>query len=156
MITTRLSQPSPSGLIALLFVMPLILVAGVAMSQQIYKSVDADGVVTYSASPPRDAPSRQIEHVRVDPAPPAAERAAAEKRLESMRRSADSDGSSKQSEDQDDAASNKAGSSSTAESRDEQLERARSSNRIARPAGGSGTAKAGRSAGQLPSGRTSR
>jgi len=150
-------SPRPTRLQALLAAL-LLGISAPAAAQQIYKSVDADGVVSYSSSPPRDAPQDRVETVKVDPAPPEAERNAAQQRLSAMQRESsgsarNADRSSRQSTKQDrDMASD---TDSWDQWRAGVIERSRSNSRVARPAGASST-ESGRSTGQPASGRSSR
>jgi len=130
------------------------------MAQVIYKSVDADGVVSYSSSPPRDAPQDRIGTVKVDPAPPEAERHAAQQRLSEMQRQSsrsahNTDRSSRQSVKQDPDVTSTTETDSWDQWRSGVIERSRSRSRVARPAGASST-ESGRSTGQPASGRSSR
>jgi hypothetical protein len=152
-------SPSRTRLQALLAVL-LLGIGAPAAAQQIYKSVDADGVVSYSSSPPRDAPQDRIETVKVDPAPPEAERNAAQQRLSEMQRQSsgsarNADRSSRQSAKQDADASSTTGTDSWDQWRSGVVERSRSNSRVARPAG-AGSTESGRSTGQPASGRSSR
>jgi hypothetical protein len=150
------SHRQPQALLALL----LLGIGTSAAAQQIYKSVDADGVVSYSASPPRDAPQDRIETVRVDPAPPEAESNAAQQRLSAMQRqssgsASNTDRSPRRSAKPDPDAPSDPGSSSWDQWRSGVIERSRSNSRVARPAGASST-DSGRSTGQSASSRSSR
>ncbi|MCG6861315.1 MAG: DUF4124 domain-containing protein [Chromatiaceae bacterium] len=63
-----------------------------ATAQTVYKSVDADGKVTYSAAPPPDAAAEMVEKVPIAPGPTDQQRSAAENRtkeLESVTESAE-------------------------------------------------------------------
>ena len=152
-------SPCPTRLQAL--VAALLLGIGTpATAQQIYKSVDADGVVSYSSSPPRDAPQDRIETVKVDPAPPESERNAAQQRLSAMQQqSSGSTGNANRSSRQSPKQGRDAPSSTGTNSWDEWsagvIDRSRSNSRIARPAG-AGSTESGRSTGQPASGRSSR
>ena len=55
-----------------------------ASGQMVYKSVDAQGNVTYSSSPPPDG-RHFVERVPIDPPLPESQRRAAEDRLEQLR-----------------------------------------------------------------------
>ena len=50
--------------------------------ERIYKSIDANGNVTYSSTPPDSANVQRIETVKVEPGPGPAERANAEQRMQ--------------------------------------------------------------------------
>jgi hypothetical protein len=152
-------SPSPNRLQALLAVLSLGICAPAA-AQQVYKSVDADGIVSYSSSPPRDAPQDRIETVTVDPAPPEAERNAAQQRLSEMQRQSsgsarNADRSSRQSPKQSPDAASSTGANSWDEWSAGVIDRSRSNSRVARPAG-AGSTESGRSTGQPASGRSSR
>ena len=130
-----------------------------SVAQKIYKSVDADGVVSYSSSPPRDAPTDQIETVKVDPPPPEADRDAAQRRLQSMRSSSAGSGSrpARTADDADDNASKRTGKpGGSATSSPKQAQSTASGSRASRSAGGLSTPGKSRGGTQLPSGRTSR
>jgi hypothetical protein len=60
----------------------LALLAGTATAEQIYKSVDADGNVTFSNEPPADAVD--VDEVKVRPGPSAAEQQAARERMQAQ------------------------------------------------------------------------
>jgi len=60
----------------------LALLAGTAAAEQIYKSVDADGNVTFSSQPPADA--LDVDEVKVQPGPSAAEQQAARERVQAQ------------------------------------------------------------------------
>lgn len=69
-------------MIARLLVVAGLLTALPVAAQQVYKSVDANGNVTYSSTPPPDA--RAAEPVDLPPTPPAAEIEAAQQREKSL------------------------------------------------------------------------
>jgi len=147
---------TPSSQSRLRALILLFVLSASAAAQQVYKSVDADGNVSYSSSPPPGAAPGRAQTVKIDPGPTETERAAAEQRLQSSlggaSRSGDADaGADKGAEAK---ATNK--SAQTVERRSEQVERQRSSSRIERPSGGMSQPARGRAAGQLPSSRTSR
>ena len=50
-------------------------------AQAVYKSVDADGRVSYSSTPPPAGSARQVEELRIQPSPAAADTNAADQRL---------------------------------------------------------------------------
>ena len=129
---------------------------GAAVAQKVYKSVDAEGVVSYSSTPPMDAPSDQVETVRLDPPPPEADRAAAQQRYLTPRTGSGRSGSASASQpaEQDGTASKKAGGSAT--SSNKQTQATPSGSRTSRPAGGGYVPERGRVSSQLPSARTSR
>ena len=56
--------------------------AGAAAAEQIYRSVDADGNVTFSSEPPADAVD--VDEVKVQPGPSAAEQQAARERVQAQ------------------------------------------------------------------------
>jgi hypothetical protein len=58
--------------------------AATGVQGQVYKSIDADGNVTYSASPPADPAVSRVESVRIDPGPPEREQQAAQQRRQSI------------------------------------------------------------------------
>jgi hypothetical protein len=58
----------------------LVLLAGTAMAGQIYRSVDADGNVTFSSEPPGNATT--VEEVKVRPGPSAEAQREARERLQ--------------------------------------------------------------------------
>lgn len=60
----------------------LALLAGTAAAEQIYKSVDADGNVTFSNQPPADAVD--VDEVKVKPGPSAAAQQAARERVQAQ------------------------------------------------------------------------
>jgi hypothetical protein len=61
--------------------LPAVL-AGAAAAEQIYRSVDADGNVTFSSEPPADAVD--VDEVKVQPGPSAAEQQAARERVQAQ------------------------------------------------------------------------
>ena len=152
--------PAPAPALACILAWGLMLFnTGAAMAQKIYKSLDADGVVSYSSTPPPDAPSDQVETVRVDPPPAEAERTAAQQRYSSMQpgagRSQSRFGSPSAGQDEPTSTkAAKAGSSTT--SLNQQTQTTRSGSRSSRPAGGTSSPERGRVRSQLPSARTSR
>jgi hypothetical protein len=62
-----------------------LVLAGTALSQGVYKSVDAQGRVTYSAKPPTDVRADRVERVPIAPGPTEHQRQAAEKRSKALR-----------------------------------------------------------------------
>jgi hypothetical protein len=77
-----------SGPVPLLIL--LLAATGSAAAQgPIYKSIDADGNVTYSSTPPEDPRVQRIETVEVDPGPSPAEQAEAERRMRGIESVAD-------------------------------------------------------------------
>jgi len=60
----------------------LALLAGTASAEQIYRSIDADGNVTFSSQPPADAVD--VDEVSLPPGPSAEEQAAARKRVQAQ------------------------------------------------------------------------
>lgn len=62
-------------------------VAGPLLAQTVYKSVDEQGNVTYSAEPPKQ--SEAVERVKLPPGPTPAERSAAEQRAKEIDQAAD-------------------------------------------------------------------
>jgi hypothetical protein len=65
-------------------ILPLILLLtafGAAAQAPIYKSIDADGNVTYSSTPPEDPRVQRVETVEVDPGPSPEAQTEAERRM---------------------------------------------------------------------------
>jgi|GEM_PF-1404692 len=60
----------------------LFMLTATAMAEQIYRSVDADGNVTFSNEPPADAVD--VDEVKVRPGPSAAEQQAARERMQAQ------------------------------------------------------------------------
>lgn len=60
----------------------LALLAGAVSAEQIYRSIDADGNVTFSSQPPADAVD--VDEVSVPPGPSAEAQAAARKRVQAQ------------------------------------------------------------------------
>jgi Domain of unknown function (DUF4124) len=60
----------------------LVLLAGSAAAEQIYRSVDAEGNVTFSSQPPAGAVA--VDEVNVQPGPSAAEQNAARERMQNQ------------------------------------------------------------------------
>jgi hypothetical protein len=58
----------------------MVMLAGTAMAEQIYRSVDADGNVTFSSQPPAEAVT--VDEVSVEPGPSEAARREARERLQ--------------------------------------------------------------------------
>jgi hypothetical protein len=58
------------------------LLAGTAAAEQIYRSVDAEGNVTFSSEPPAGAV--EVDEVKVQPGPTAAEQEAARERVQAQ------------------------------------------------------------------------
>jgi len=86
MLEIAMSRYSPISVIRLLSVLVLIPFAGV-VAADVYKSVDAQGEVTYSDTPPpRDGKS---EEVKLGPEPTAAQIREAEERQRAMAQSAE-------------------------------------------------------------------
>jgi hypothetical protein len=56
----------------------------VATAQSVYKSIDAQGRVTYSSTPPLDAPEEMIEEVRIAPGPTEQQRRDAMRRAKEL------------------------------------------------------------------------
>jgi len=146
-----MTPSSQSGRRALILLFAL---SASAVAQQIYKSVDADGNVSYSSAPPPGAAPGQAQTVKIDPGPTETERAAAEQRLQSSLGGSGRSGDAGAEQDAEAKATKK--SVQNVERRSEQVERQRSSSRIQRPSGGMSQPARGRAAGQLPSSRTSR
>jgi hypothetical protein len=135
----------------------LLILGGTGAAQQVYKSIDADGNVIYSASPPPDVSPNRVEPVRIDPPPAASEQQAAQQRLQSALSGSDSGsrsgpGSGKRSANGDGAPADAAPVDADAEF----IERNRSNRRVSRGAGVGSGADRGRAAGQLPASRTGR
>jgi hypothetical protein len=63
-------------------VLGLFLLAGNAVAEPIYRSVDADGNVTFSSEPPADAVN--VDEVKVQPGPSAAAQQAARERMQAQ------------------------------------------------------------------------
>ena len=61
-----------------------LVLPAVSVSQEIYKTVDAEGRVTYSSTPPAAGTAATVERVRIDPPPTEAQRAEAEARLREL------------------------------------------------------------------------
>jgi hypothetical protein len=125
-----------------------------AIAQKVYKSIDADGVVTYSSSPPRNAPVDQIDTINIAPGPSEAARAAGQQRLmesqrrvleESIDRRERNNPSADQGVAQGAAASNTPNRQSITDALAEQLQRSRSTSRDTRPAGAGGNSSRSRS-----------
>jgi hypothetical protein len=81
-----LFQFSPTPFLALLaLLLPVTLMA----QQQVYRSVDADGNVTFSAEPPMGADVRSVDRISLPPGPSEAARAEAEERARAIQQAAD-------------------------------------------------------------------
>jgi TolA-binding protein len=61
-----------------------LLAACTAMAQTVYKSVDAQGRVTYSSSPPPAAADEMVEKVRIAPGPTEQQQQEAARRVEKL------------------------------------------------------------------------
>jgi hypothetical protein len=61
-----------------------LVAAAAPPAAQVYKGVDESGNVVYSSSPFTGTDPDRVETIRVDPGPTAADRAAAERRLQSL------------------------------------------------------------------------
>jgi hypothetical protein len=121
---------------------------------QVYKSIDADGNVVYSSSPPAAADPDAVQTIRIDPPPSAAEGSAAESRL---RRSPRPDPGAGQGQAEDAAAkAAERRSKSAPQQVDEAVQRAGQTGREQRSSGGFGGEDRGRSSGSISSGRSSR
>lgn len=59
----------------------LLLLAGAAAAQQVYRSIDADGNVTFSSSPPPPNSGERVDTITLPPGPTPAQQAAAEERM---------------------------------------------------------------------------
>jgi hypothetical protein len=57
-----------------------------AMAQEIYKSVDAQGRVTFSSSPPPGAPGELVQEVKIPPGPTEEQRQEAAQRAKEIER----------------------------------------------------------------------
>jgi hypothetical protein len=70
-----------------LYGVPLVLIAGsLAAQTPVYKSIDAEGNVSYSSRPPESAAG--VERVPLDPAPTESQRQQAEERVREMEQAA--------------------------------------------------------------------
>jgi hypothetical protein len=139
----------------------LLTISGTGAAQRVYKSIDADGNVSYSASPPAEVAPERVEPVRIDPAPPEAEQQAAQQRLQSAMSGSGSGARSGAGAGKGDAEPATASASETeAQHRGEIeaqfIERNRSDRRVSRGTGVGSGPDSGRAARQLPANRTSR
>lgn len=96
------SMPSvqhPASVLGSALSPPLVLTLGLALSlglcaqaqaqQQVYRSVDAQGNVTFSSEPPIGADVRRVETVELRPGPSEVDRQAAEARAREIQQAAD-------------------------------------------------------------------
>ncbi len=122
---------------------------------QVYKSIDADGNVVYSSSPPANADPGQVQSIRIDPPPSAADVAAAERRL--GRPSAPDAGAAReQPADAEATAPSQQQSKPSSQQIDETIQPARQTGREQRSSGGFGGEDRGRASGSISSGRSTR
>jgi hypothetical protein len=158
---------TPRVLCALL----LLTLGGTAAAQKVYKSIDADGNVIYSASPPANVAPDRVEPVRIDPPPAESEQQAARQRLESALDgsgggsgggSGDESGSGPglgedSAEDRRNRAADAQPAEATAPNAEARfLERNRSNSRVSRGAGVGGGQQSSRGPGERPASRDSR
>ncbi|WPL19301.1 hypothetical protein Thiowin_04418 [Thiorhodovibrio winogradskyi] len=75
--------------LALILAGTIALAMPAAAQQQVYRSVDAQGRVSFSAEPPAGEDVRSIESIELQPGPSEADRQAAEARVRDMQQAAD-------------------------------------------------------------------
>jgi beta-lactam-binding protein with PASTA domain len=125
---------------------------------QVFKSIDADGNVVYSRSPPASADPATVQSVRIDPGPTEQDRAAAERRMQAAQPrggtpSAPAQGQAEPPRQQQ--AGTSSGPPPVTWQQDEAVLRAGQTSREQRSAGGL-SREPSRSGGSLPSSRAAR
>lgn len=71
-----MAKPCPCSL-----ALVLLLAAGTVGAQQVYRSIDADGNVTFSSSPPPPNSAARVDTIQLPPGPTAEQQSAAEARM---------------------------------------------------------------------------
>jgi hypothetical protein len=83
-------MPSPHLTRSLTAVALVCLSQGATSAEPIYRSIDANGNVTYSSSPPPDSGAERVEQVPIAPGPSAAQQRSAEQRALEIERDSSS------------------------------------------------------------------